>query len=74
MMKSAKKLNKNGKQIEIFKDDNSLGVFESASELERQSEKLFGVKLYQGNISAVCLKKTSQYKGFIFRYINETYS
>lgn len=74
MMKSAKKLNKNGKQIEIFKDDNSLGVFESASELERQSEKLFGVKLYQGNISAVCLKKKSQYKGFIFRYINETYS
>ena len=58
-----------GKPVEIFKDNESLGVFESASELERQSEKLFGVKLYIGNISAVCLKKKKQYKGFIFRYI-----
>jgi hypothetical protein len=57
------------KQVEIFKDKISLGVFESGSDLERQSEKLFGVKLLQGEISKVCLEKRKYYKGFSFKYV-----
>lgn len=61
-----------GKRVEIFKDGVSLGVFESCSELERQSEKLFGVKLLNSNISAVCNEKYmyNTYKGYSFKYVN----
>lgn len=59
----------NGKPIEIFKNGESLGVFESCSELSRQSEGLFGVKLNNGNISSVCNGRYEQYKGFTFKRI-----
>lgn len=69
MIKNGKNNGKaNGKQIEIFKDGISLGVFESAPELERQSEKLFGVKLNSKNISAVCNGKRNHHKGFTFSF------
>lgn len=58
-----------GKQVEIFKDTISLGIFPSCAELGRKSEELFGVKLDFGGVSAVCMGKKSQYKGFIFKYI-----
>ncbi|NGU31094.1 hypothetical protein G6Z34_13465 [Clostridium perfringens] len=57
--------------VEIFKDNKSLGVFESCSELERQSEKLFGVKLFQSNIGHVCLGRRKSHKGFTFKYVEE---
>lgn len=57
------------KPIEIFKDGQSLGIFESASELERQSESLFGIHLGQENICLVCNNKKEQYKGFTFKYV-----
>ncbi|MBE6069541.1 MAG: hypothetical protein E7211_17905 [Clostridium lundense] len=60
-----------GKQVEVFKDGKSLGIFESCSELERQSEELFGVKLLQSAISPTCNRKFKQYKGYTFRYIDE---
>ena len=60
---------KNSKQIEMFKDCVSLGIFNSASELERQSEKIFGVKLIQCHISEVAIGKKHKYKGFTFKYI-----
>ena len=59
----------NGKQVEIFKNGKSLGVFESCHELERQSEELFGVKLLFSNISEVARNKKEQYKGFTFKYV-----
>lgn len=61
----------NGKQVEIFKDGISLGVFESAMELSRQSENLFGVKLSNSNISSVCNGKYAYdtYKGYSFKYV-----
>lgn len=59
----------NGKKVEIFKDNISLGICESSKELERQSLELFGVKLLQPNISEVCLGKRKQYKGFTFKNI-----
>jgi hypothetical protein len=57
------------KQVEIFKDGISLGIFPSATELERQSIKRFGTKLIQSMISTVCLGKRKQYKGYTFQYI-----
>lgn len=62
----------NGKQVEVFKDGVSVGVFESASELVRQSEKLFGVKLHNKHISAVCLDNQKKYKGFTFKYVEKS--
>ncbi|XZI06026.1 zinc-ribbon domain-containing protein (plasmid) [Clostridium perfringens] len=59
------------KKIEIFKDNQSLGIFESCSELKRQSEELFGVKLVLQNISKVCTGERKQYKGFTFKYVEE---
>ena len=62
---------RNTKKVEIFKDNQSLGIFESYSEVERQSEKLFGVKLLKGSISSVCRGVRKQYNGFTFKYIEE---
>lgn len=59
-----------GKRIEMFDSSgNSLGVFESATELERQSLELFGIKLLQSGISLVFNGKRKQYKGFKFKCI-----
>lgn len=60
---------KNGKSIEIFKNNISLGVFESMTELEKQSEELFGVKLLHSSISKAC-NNGKPYKGFGFKYYN----
>ena len=57
------------KSVEVFKDGKSLGVFESCRYIDRNSEKLFGEKLLNGNISAVCLGKLKQYKGYTFKFI-----
>lgn len=59
------------KKIEIFKDNISFGVFESIIDLERQSEELFGVKLFSTNICRILsgkTKATTTYKGFTFKY------
>lgn len=70
MRKSMINCNKlKAKKIEIFKDGISLGIFDSAKELERQSEMLFGVKLKRSSISDVCRGRYKQYKGFTFKYV-----
>lgn len=60
-----------GKNVVIFKDGNSLGVFPSNNELERKSEELFGVRLASRTISAVCTGKRKQYKGYTFKYTSD---
>lgn len=57
------------KKIEIFKDGISLGIFESASKLDRQSEELFGIKLNINGILRACNGETKQYKGYVFKYV-----
>lgn len=57
------------KKIEMFKNNISLAIFKSGSELSKKSEKLFGTKLFTGGISSVCNGKQKQYKGFTFKYI-----
>lgn len=72
-IKSSSKIGKSkGKPVEIFKDGISLGIFPSYTELERQSEELFGVKLNNSNISSACNKK-SQYKGYVFKLARYQY-
>lgn len=61
--------NKNKKKVEILKDGKSLGIFESISELVKQSKNLFGVILHSSNITRVCNGYTDAYKEFTFRYI-----
>lgn len=58
-----------GKQVEIFKEGKSLGVFKNCHELERKSEELFGIYLNYSNICAVCRGKRKSHKGFTFKYI-----
>ena len=60
---------KSSKQVEIFKDGISLGKYPSARYLERISEEVFGTKLYNANISSVCIGKLKEYKGFTFKHI-----
>ncbi|NRU52509.1 hypothetical protein [Clostridium beijerinckii] len=55
-------------KIEMFKDNKSLGVFKSAKELERQSEELFGTKLFHNCIISVCKNEKNEYKGYSFKY------
>ena len=70
-MKAMRRKENSAKRIKIFKGGILLEIFESCHELSRQSEELFGVKLFPGNIYDVCNGKKSQYKGFTFRYIDE---
>jgi len=60
----------NIRKVEVFKNDTSLGIFESTNDIERKSEACFGVKLLQSCISLVCNGKQKSHKGFIFKYIN----
>lgn len=71
MRKSAKRCNNmKAKQVEMFKNEISLGIFSSCNELDRQSEERFGVKLDYRNISAICNGKGKTYKGFTFKYVS----
>ena len=58
-----------GKQVEVFKDGISFGLFKSVRELEKKSLKLFGTILFHGAISLVCNGKQVEYKGFTVKYI-----
>lgn len=66
---SSKNCKSFGKPIEAFKDNVSLGVFESASELSRQSKERLGVYISGSSIGNVCHERTSSCKGFVFKYI-----
>ena len=48
--------------LEIFKGDISLGIFKSLSDIVRQSEERFGVKLNGGQVSKVCNGKNHNTK------------
>lgn len=68
---SSKSGKMNGKPVEVFKDGISLGIYTSATELERQSEERFGVKLLQCAISSVRIGNytSKEYKGYTFKYV-----
>ena len=60
-----------GKEVEIFKDGISLGIYPSCAELSRKSEELFGIKLLAKSIASVCRNKNKINKGYTFKYINK---
>jgi hypothetical protein len=60
---------KSRKEVEVFKNKKSLGIFESLHYLEDNSLRLFGTKFTKGNMSKVCNGKQSEHKGFIFKYV-----
>ena len=60
---------KSRKEVEVFKNKKSLGIFESLHYLEDNSLKLFGTKFTKGNMSKVCNGKQSEHKGFTFKYV-----
>lgn len=66
-----KSIKTNSKQVEIFKNGISLGIFKSGREIARLSEELFGVKIANNAISAVCLGKQNTSKGYTFKYTEE---
>ena len=48
---------------------NTSKIFESATEVERQSEELFGVKISRKYVSKICKGEKNDYKGFKFIYV-----
>ena len=64
------KLEKHNTKIEVFKDGKSMGVFKSATELEKCSIELFKVKFIQSSISRVAIGKRKHHKGYTFKYID----
>ena len=69
MNKIASKMQEsNKKQVEIFKNGVTLGIFNSLMELQNQSKELFGVKLNRDYISDVCKNKKKQYLGYTFKF------
>lgn len=59
------------KKVIVLKGDKVVGVFPSASALERESINKIGVRLLQSAVSRVCNGEKSQYKGFVFKYAEE---
>lgn len=57
------------KSIDMFEDEKYIGRFESSYDIERKSLDLFGVKLFNTNITQVCKGIRKTYKGFTFKYI-----
>ena len=53
----------------MFKNNISLGIFKSGHELDRQSKKIFNIKLDYRNISNAC-RNNKPYKGYTFKYIS----
>lgn len=58
-----------GKKVGVFKNNIMLGIFDSCNDIELQSEKLFGIKLYRSGISEVCNGIRKHYKKYYFQYI-----
>lgn len=63
---------RNSKKVEMFDiNANSLGIYESGTELSRKSEDLFGIKIPQVQISRICRGESKNYKNlYTFKYID----
>lgn len=58
-----------GKNVEVFKNEISLGIFESAKKISENSLNIFGVKFQRSAISLVCNSKQKNHKDYIFKYV-----
>lgn len=57
------------KKVEVFKDDSSVGIFDSLTQLSMVSMDIFNINLSRKSVSDVCSGKRESYKGFTFKYI-----
>lgn len=65
---------KTGKPIALYNNDVLINVFYSASELDRLSVDIYGIRMNRQNIVAVCKGNRKHVGGFSVRYISrETY-
>lgn len=64
-----KMTNNNCKKIKIYKNNKSLGIFNSIKELSESSYELYGIKLLTSGIGQVCMGNWKNYKGFTFKYM-----
>ena len=56
----------------VAKENENLGVYPSAIEIEKISEEMFGVKLLRSEISGFLRGRyNSTYKGFTFKYVEK---
>lgn len=62
---------KYSKPVEVFKNEESLGVFFNSVELSKNSEKLFKTKFNNGKIYDVANGKRKTHKGFTFKYVSK---
>jgi hypothetical protein len=59
------------KPLALFRNNIQIGVFQSASELERMSEDLYGKRIMKGHASEVCRGDRQQTCGFTMKYITQ---
>ena len=59
------------KKIEVFKDGESQGVFESLTILCNKSLELFGVEFKPPKVSLVANGKRNHHRGYTFKYIKD---
>lgn len=57
------------KQVEVFKNDQSIGIFISVADCSRKSKSNLGIYLDELGIAKVCRKERKTYKGFTFKYV-----
>jgi hypothetical protein len=60
------------KSVEVYKNGKKLGAYKSCSDVQSNSIKDFGVFLYSSEIGRVCNRRKPSYKGFTFRYTNDS--
>lgn len=59
----------NCKKVAILKDEIELGVFNSITSLEKESQNLYGVILKAPSIGKVANGKAESYKGYTFKFV-----
>ena len=64
------KFNKKRKPIGVYKDGYIVNVFQSITSLERESFKLYGIHMYNSNISKVCNGHLNNIYGYEFKHIS----
>lgn len=67
-LKVTRKRGKNGRKVEVVRNNKSMGIYPSCAEVARISEETFGITLAHSKIAEAC-RINKIYKGFEFRYV-----
>ena len=61
----------NKKKVRVFKNGTPLGIFDSLTDLEKQSKDKYGINLDRHYVAYVCNGEREEYHGYTFKYITE---